>query len=126
MTSDQDSASTFDTAAYGGQNWSPRSASHREELGTIWRACGIDSEWRRLESVLLHAPGAELAAAGDDPDAVQMLAPLDPGRARAEHDALAEAFRGARVEVCYVDPGQPCQPNLMFCADLFAMTPHGS
>ena len=92
----------------------------------MWNHCGIDSEWRPLKSVLLHCPGEELNASRDDPDAVQMLAPVDLGRAREEHRAMAEAYRALGVEVHEVEPGQPCPPNQMFCADLFVMTPEGA
>ena len=118
--------STFGTAAYGGDNWSPRVASHADEIGGIWADCGIDSEWRRLQSVLLHCPGAELEAASADPEAAQMLAPLDLGRAREEHAAMAEAYRDAGVVVHEVAPDGAGEPNLMFCADLFVMTPQGA
>ena len=117
---------TFDSAAYGGAGWQARTRTHREEIGDLWAASGIDSEYGRLRSVLLHRPGGELAAALDDPDSVQMLAPLDLGRAGEQHDAMAEAYRRHGVEVHYVDPaGQPT-PNQMFCADLFVMTPEGA
>ena len=68
-----DPASTFGSAAYGGDNWSQRDAPHRDEIGKIWAPCGIDSEWRRLKSVLLHCPGEELLQSQEDADAVQML-----------------------------------------------------
>ena len=126
MNEEQKSPSTFGTAAYGGEKWSQRHSSHRDEIGGIWTACGIDSEWRNLQAVLLHRPGDELNASNDNPDAVQMLAPVDVGRAREEHDAMAEAYRAQGVEVALVDPVLPCQPNLMFCADLFVMTPDGA
>jgi len=118
--------SSFGSAAYGGDNWSPRLASHQQEIGTLWANCGIDSEWRRLRSVLVHCPGAELDAAQDDHDAVQMLGSVDLGRAAEEHAAMVEAYRAAGVEVYHVEPDLPCQPNLMFCADLLAMTPQGA
>ena len=108
--------STFGSAAYGGDNWSPRLASHREELGTLWAECGIDSEWRPLKSVLLHCPGEELNGSRDDHEAVQMLAPVD----------LGKAYRAAGIKVYAVEPDLPCQPNLMFCADLLVMTPQGA
>jgi len=126
MRSDTKTGSTFGSAAYGGDNWSPRHASHQQEIGKLWANCGIDSEWRRLRSVLLHCPGEELKAAEDDPDAVQMLASVDLGRAAEEHAAMVEAYHAAGVEVHQVEPQQPCQPNLMFCADLLAMTPQGA
>ena len=115
--------STFGTAAYGGGGWSPRTAAHRDEIGSIWGG-GIDAEWRRLNTVLLCRPGAEIAV--DDVDAAQQLEPLDLGRAQDEHDQLVEAFRGAGVEVLLVDGVAQPTPNRMFCADLFAMTPEGA
>ena len=118
--------SSFGTAAYGGDNWSPRLDTHQQEIGSIWANCGIDSEWRPLKSVLLHCPGEELNAAADDPDAVQMLDVVDLARARDEHAAMAEAYRSAGVEVHALDPGPACPPNLMFCADLVVMTPQGA
>ena len=87
------------TAAYGGQGWSPRTTSLRQEIGSIWGACGVMSEWSTLKAVLLHRPGPELQASRD-PNSVQMLASLDPVRAQAHHDALADAFRQADV-ACY-------------------------
>jgi N-dimethylarginine dimethylaminohydrolase len=112
------------SAAYGGPGWSPRVASLEEELGSVWRVCGIDSEWAPLRSVLLHRPGPELGEA-DDPDAVQMLDRLDLGRAQAQHDAMAQAFRDAGVTVHYVAPDDPPPPNLIFVADLLFATPEG-
>ncbi|TNF90121.1 MAG: amidinotransferase, partial [Gammaproteobacteria bacterium] len=40
MNTDDKSQSTFGTAAYGGENWSQRNATHRQELGKVWRGCG--------------------------------------------------------------------------------------
>ncbi|MCP5156905.1 MAG: amidinotransferase [Ectothiorhodospiraceae bacterium] len=116
--------STFGTSAYGGPGWSPRIRSLAQEVGSVWGHCGIDSEWRRLTAVVLHRPGPELAASSD-PDAVQMLAPLDVDRAGAEHDALADAFRAEGVAVHLVVPPETPPPNQMFCADLMLATPQG-
>ncbi len=114
--------STFGTSAYGGSGWSPRTATHSDEMGALWRG-GIDSEWRPLKTVLLRRPGAEIVV--DDIDAAQQLAPLDLGRAQEEHDQLADAYRAAGVEVLEVGSTVVPTPNRMFCADLFAMTPQG-
>jgi len=117
-------ASSFGSAAYGGDGWSPRTASHAAEIGTLWADCGIDSEWRRLTAVALRRPGAEIAIA--DINASQFLGALDLIRAQAEHDALAEAYAAHAVAVIAVpDVAQP-SPNRMFCADLFVMTPEGA
>jgi arginine deiminase len=114
----------FNAAAYGGAGWSPRMASLRQEIGTVWGACGVANEWAPLRAVLLHRPGEELEAV-TDPDEAQMLAPLDVDRARRQHDALAQAYRDAGVAVHYVEPAGLPPPNLMFVADLMFMTPEG-
>lgn len=117
-------ASSFGAAAYGGDGWSPRVAAHAGEIGSLWAACGIDSEWRRLTAVALCRPGAEIAV--DDIDASQFLDVPDPGRAQAEHDALADAYRAQGVEVIEVGDVPRPSPNRMFCADLMVMTPEGA
>jgi hypothetical protein len=90
MNTDENPRNSFGAAAYGGDNWSQRNASHAEEIGQIWAGCGIDSEWRNLKSVLLHCPGDELNAAQADPEAVQMLAAVDLLKAKDEHAAMVE------------------------------------
>ncbi|MEM7563088.1 MAG: arginine deiminase-related protein [Pseudomonadota bacterium] len=118
--------STFGTAAYGGSHWQPRERAHSEELGSVWSACGLENEWQALKSVVLHSPGDELLAAQENPDAVQMLQPLDIIKAQEEHAQLAETYRSQGVDVYFVEPAGPVSPNLMFCADLMAMTPEGA
>ena len=113
------------SAAYGGTGWSPRIATHAEEIGTLWSACGIDTEWQPLRAVLLHTPGAEIESV-PDPNAAQMLTRPNWARARAQHTALAETYRAAGVQVHQVNPAQTPPPNLMFCADLLFMTPAGA
>jgi N-dimethylarginine dimethylaminohydrolase len=112
-------------SAYGGEGWRPRARSTREEIGDLWAACGVSSEWSRLRSVLLHRPGDELAASADF-NAVNMLEPLDLARAQAQHDAMAHAYREAGVAVYYAEPDAAPPPNQMFMADLFLMTPEGA
>jgi len=114
----------FDAAAYGGEGWQPRTTDTREELGNLWAACGQDSEWAPLKSVLLHRPGPELLVT--DPDAAQLLAPINLERLQAQHDAMAQAYSDAGVIVHYVDPETTPPPNLMFVADLMFMTPEGA
>lgn len=111
-------------AAYGGEGWRPRSHSLSEELGSIWGACGVNSEWAPLKRVMLHRPGEELAASAD-PNAVQMVEALDIVKAQAQHDAIAQAYRDHDVTVSYVDPPTTPSPNQMFCADLMFMTGEG-
>jgi arginine deiminase len=112
-------------AAYGGEKWSPRTASHLEEIGTLWAGYGLHDEWRSLSAVLLHRPGPELTTL-DDPDANLMLERPDAERAGHQHDALAEAYRAQGVAVHYVEPAVTPPPNQMFVADLVLMTPGGA
>ncbi len=112
-------------AAYGGEGWSPRTEGLRQEIGRTWGPCGVDSEWAPLKSVLLHRPGRELEGLAE-PNAVQMLAPLDASRVVEQHDALAQAYKDAGVTVHYVEPDLTPSPNQMFVADLMFMTPEGA
>lgn len=112
-------------SAYGGEGWRPRQGSMAEELGGHWAQCGITTEWASLRTVLLHRPGAELAASADF-NAVNMLEPLDLARAQAQHDAMAAAYQAAGVRVIYAEPSTTPTPNQMFMADVFAMTPEGA
>jgi N-dimethylarginine dimethylaminohydrolase len=114
----------FNVSAYGGEGWSPRTATLREELGHLWGDCGVSTEWTRLKAVLLHKPGPELAGS-IDPNAVQMLEPLDLALAQTQHDAMAQAYREAGATVHYVEPAATPSPNQMFVADLMFMTPEG-
>lgn len=119
-------ADSFDTAAFGGEGWSPRTRSHAREIGDIWAACGIDSEWQPLKSVLVHRPGPELAVSPDQVNTCQMATPLDLEKARAEHDAMVDIYRKNQVDVQVVTPGPATLPNQLYCADLAAMTPQGA
>ena len=112
-------------ATYGGDGWSPRTLSLQQELGTLWRACGINSEWAPLKTVLLHSPGDELKASLEDYDAVQMLEPIDVPKAQAQYDGIVAAYKKAGVEVFFVEPEEPATPNQMFVADLMVATPEG-
>ena len=125
MNAGKSKADFVDAAAYGGEGWSPRSQPLRQEIGGVWGPCGVETEWSTLKAVLLHQPGKELEALGD-PDAVQMLAPVDAGQVREEHDSLAQAYRDAGVAVHYVEPDVTPTPNQMFVADLMFMTPEGA
>jgi len=115
----------YKTAAYGGKGWQPRTLAHGDEMGGLWADCGINSEWGPLKSVLLHTPGAELAASVD-PEPAQMLEPLDPDTARLEHENLVKCYQDQGVQVHRLDPLGPPRPNQMFMADLFFMTPEGA
>ena len=112
-------------AAYGGPGWRPRSTSLREEMGSLWGGWGVAWEWGTLRAVLLHRPGQEVEGL-EDADAALMLGRLEPERMREEHRALADFYREVGVEVYLVEPEGRVPPNLMFCRDLFFMTPEGA
>jgi arginine deiminase len=114
-----------DLAAYGGKNWSPRLKSHRDEIGELWSSCGIDTEWLKLKQILLHPPGPEMASI-ENPEDYQMLEVPNWEIAREQHFAYANMLSNLGVAVSYVEPGVPSPPNLIFCADLFFMTPEGA
>ncbi len=112
-------------AAYGGPGWKKRPTSLREEMGTIWGRWGVDSEWEPLRAVLLYCPGKEVEGL-ENADASLMLGRPDPERMREEHRALQDFYQKAGVEVYPVEPEGEVPPNLMFCRDLFWMTPEGA
>jgi N-dimethylarginine dimethylaminohydrolase len=113
------------TAAYGGTRWSERQVTLREELGQLWGDWGVSSECGTLYAVLLRRPGSELDEI-EDFEAAQMRADLRPSVARAQHDALADAYRAHGVVVHYVERTRPDKPNAMFMRDLMLMTPEGA
>lgn len=115
----------FQRAAYGGPGWSPRMASHAREIGSIWQKCGLDSEWKPLKSVLLHAPGVEFELISD-PNKVQMLQSVHLETARRQHNGIMQAYQQYGIQTYLVDPPVIPSPNLIFCADLFLMTPEGA
>jgi len=115
----------YNTAAYGGKDWDPRIKTHKEEIGNLWTDCGLDSEWNRLKSVLVHPPGEELFKV-QDPNSIQMLGVPDLRTAKRQHDAIVAAFIDFGISVHHVAPKGKPSPNLIYCADLFFMTPEGA
>ena len=79
-----------------------------------------------MKSVLLHQPGEELNLPDGEHDAHLLLDSVDIGRAREEHQWLREIYQSLGAVVHEVLPDTPATPNLMFCADLFVMTPQGA
>jgi len=112
-------------AAHGGPGWSPRVKSLREEIGNVWRTCGISNEWSQLEAVLMHRPGPEIEMVTDANDALMNSVP-EAVVARHQHDDLVKAYRDAGVTVFYVEPPEVPPPNQIYVADLFLMTPEGA
>jgi arginine deiminase len=115
------------SAAYGGDGWSPRNTRLSEELGNIWSDCGQNSEYAPLKRVILHPPNGDMLADEADPDRLLLLSPVDIRRAAKQHAAMAAAYAGAEITVDWARPlCKPVSFNLMFMADLFFMTPEGA
>ena len=119
-------ADSFGTAAYGGEGWSPRIRTHGQELGDLWADCGIDSEWGKLKTVLVHRPGREMEIPADKANELQFAEIIDLGKARAEHDYMVEIYQKNKVGVHLLESNPAMTPNQLYCADLFAMTPQGA
>lgn len=113
------------SAAYGGDKWSPRMATFREDICEVWGDWGVGSEHGKLRAVLLKRPGPELDNI-EDFNAVQMRADLNPQLAREQHDRMADAYEAHGVQVHYVETGRPDKPNSIFMRDLMLMTPEGA
>lgn len=112
------------SATDGGPGFRGRGAAHAAELGTVWGACGADSEVGPLRRVLLARPPHTLDAV-HDPEAWHMLARPDRRAIASAAAALAATYQGLGVGVDWIDaPKAP--PNLLFARDLFVMTPEGA
>jgi len=91
---------------------------------------GADTEYGRLSAVLLHVPGPEIGG-HPDPASIQHLGPIQHPALVREFDHIIAAFRSLGIEVVLMDPA-PLGPdrcylyNLMYCRDLFFMTPQGA
>lgn len=94
------------------------------------RGYGINSEYGRLTRILIHLPGPEIAD-HPDPLSIQQIAPINHGLMSQEYRAFQETFARLGITVQTMDPdpagdGQDHLYNLMFCRDLFFMTPAGA
>jgi N-dimethylarginine dimethylaminohydrolase len=115
------------SAAYGGEGWSPRTTRLFDELGGIWSTCGQNSEFAPLKRVLLHTPFGDSLSEESDPNRLQLLEPVDTRRAARQHTEMAKVYAGADVTVEWIEPQRtPVSFNLMFAADLLFMTPEGA
>lgn len=115
------------SATLGGPGWKPRLSVHRDEFGPgrPWTACGYRSETGPLRSVLLARPPDSVRAIAD-PASALFDRQVDVGRMRAQADLVADAYRGAGVQVHLADPGPLAPPNVVFLRDLFFSTPEGA
>ncbi|MBD8067348.1 dimethylarginine dimethylaminohydrolase family protein [Bacillus sp. PS06] len=110
-----------------GERWFPSEISFSDEKNDLWGDWYCDSEVGKLRAVLMHRPGFEIEGITEDNfEEYRFRAPMNPERARAQQDALADIYRAHGVEVHYVQNQRMDKPNAMFMRDLMFMTPEGA
>jgi arginine deiminase len=110
-----------------GDRWPPSPTTFAEDMPSLWGPWGCDSEVGPLRDVLMHRPGPELDLVTPATYHDHLFdAPIDPGRFRAEFDALAEAYRAHGVRVHLMQGQRPDRPNAVYMRDLMTMTPEGA
>ncbi len=107
-----------------GERWFAKPTTFEEDMKDLWGDWGCDSEIGTLRAVLVRRPGREIENV--DPARARFRAPVDPERARAQHDALCGLYREHGVAVHYVERMGEDRPNGYFVRDLVAMTPEGA
>jgi N-dimethylarginine dimethylaminohydrolase len=108
------------------KGWLALETSTEEELTKYWGGdWGCDSEVGKLRSVLLRRPGKEIEKIAD-PEEYRWLDIMDCGKARRQHDALAELYRSRGVKVHYAENMRDDKPNAFFMRDNVLMTPQGA
>ncbi|OGS38705.1 MAG: hypothetical protein A2506_02800 [Elusimicrobia bacterium RIFOXYD12_FULL_66_9] len=96
----------------------------------MWAPWRVDSEYRRLEAIVLHRPGAEIGMIRE-PNKIQHLARIETAALAVEFRRIAAAFRKLGVKVYEIEHAFEGRPwprkhNLMFVRDLFLNTPEGA
>lgn len=87
------------------------------------------TEYSELKAVLLYKPSARIAA-HPEPEKIKHNAPIDYRILSDEFDRIVELYRSLNVHVTMIAPPHnqedPSNYNMMFCRDLFFMTPEGA
>ena len=108
-----------------GERWFADETPFQDDMKELWGDWGIDSEIGKLRSVLLRRPGHEIENIEKTYKTYRWKAPMDVGRARDQHDHMAQVYRDHGVEVHYVEE-TGAYPNSLFTHDLMKMTPEGA
>lgn len=110
-----------------GDRWLPSPTTFAEDMPALWGPWGCDSEAGPLRDVLMHRPGRELDLIAPETYHDHLFdAPVDPGRFRAQFDALADAYKRYGVRVHLVQGQREDRPNAVYMRDLMTMTPEGA
>lgn len=108
------------------KQWLALETSMQDDLKDYWDGeWGCDSEVGKLEAVLLRRPGKEIQGI-KNPESFRWLEVMNPKKAREQHDALAEFYRSAGVDVFYVEDMRSDKANALFMRDNVLMTPDGA
>lgn len=108
-----------------GERWFPDTRSFADLISENWYDCYCDSEVGKLRAVLLRRPGKEIDLMRDAAK-YRFKELMDPEKARAQQDALADIYRQHGVQVHYVEEAREDRPNSLFLRDLVLMTPEGA
>ncbi|RXT07786.1 dimethylarginine dimethylaminohydrolase family protein [Ammoniphilus sp. CFH 90114] len=110
-----------------GERWFPTENRFSEEMRQLWGPWYCDSEVGKLRGVLLRRPGKEIERVNEENYAqYRWKAPMDPVKARAQQDALAQIYIEHGAQVYYVENQREDKPNALFMRDLVFMTPEGA
>lgn len=110
-----------------GERWFPTETAFAEEMRDYWGDWYCDSEVGRLKAVLMRRPGKEIESVTEANYAnFRWKAPMNPDKARKEHDALADIYREHGVTVHYVEDQRADRPNALYMRDQVFMTPEGA
>ncbi|MBD3306087.1 amidinotransferase [candidate division KSB3 bacterium] len=109
-----------------GERWFRDETPFEDDLAEMWgRKWSLASEVGKLQAVLLRRPGKEIEHIGD-PAQWRWREAMDPGKARAQHDALAEIYRQHGADVYYVEDQREDRPNALYMRDNVLGTPEGA
>jgi len=91
---------------------------------------GLNSEYERISRVLLYPPGPEVAN-HPEPARLQQLRPIDHAVMQEEYAGIMATFARLGIEIETIDPApmdreRDYRYNMMYCRDLFLMTPWGA
>lgn len=113
------------TYAESGEKWFSDEGLFSDQLKDYWGEWGCASEVGALRAVMLRRPGKEIERV-TDPAQWRWLDVMDPAKARAQFDNLADIYRRHGAQVVLVEEMREDRPNALFMRDSVFMTPEGA
>ncbi len=114
-----------DTYSEAGEQWFADEGLFADQIRSYWGDWGCASEVGTLRAVLMRRPGAEIEHVTDAAQ-WRWLDVMDPVKARAQADQLADHYRRHGAQVVLVEEMRPDRPNALFMRDSVFMTPEGA